>query len=57
MKWWGYLHINGRIQAKRFWKQWEIDEARESDFVVATSYVFDAVDRDDALRQLKEILA
>ena len=54
-KWWGYLHINGSIQAKRFFDNKDIDEARDSDFVLATSWAFDAVNRKDALRQLKEI--
>ena len=54
-KWWGYLHSNGSIQAKRFFDQKDIESARESDFVLAVSWVFDAVNREDALMQLEEI--
>ena len=54
-KWWGYLHVNGSIKAKRFFDHKDIDEARESDFVLAVSWVFNAVNCEDALIQLEEI--
>jgi len=54
-KWWGYLHSNGSIQAKRFLDQKDIDEARNSDFVLAVSRVFNAINRNDALIQLEEM--
>ena len=56
MKWWGYLHINGTVQVKRFFRITDLDDARESDFVLAVTWVFDATDRNDALRQAEEIL-
>jgi len=56
-KWWGYLHSNGSIQAKRFFDQKDIEAARESDFVLAVSWVFNAVNREDALMQLEEIFS
>lgn len=55
-KWWGYLHINGSIQVKRYFDQRDTDEAEESPFVDKVVYPFDAVDRQDALKQAKEIL-
>ena len=56
LKWWGYLHVNGSIQVKRFFDQRDIDEANESDFVQKTTQPFDAVDRNDALKQASGIL-
>ena len=56
MKWWGYLHINGTVQVKRFFRITDLDDARESEFVLAVTWVFDATDREDALRQAEEIL-
>jgi len=54
--WWGYLHVNQSIQVKRFFSDSDIHEARESDFVLAVTWPFGAVDREDALRQAKIIL-
>jgi len=55
-KWYGYLHINGSVQVKRFFSIEDIDEARESDFVQKVTWMFDATDREDAIRQATEIL-
>ena len=59
-KWWGYLHINGSVQVKRVFDQRSYDiarqDAQESDFVIAVTWQFDAIDRADALRQAEEIL-
>lgn len=55
-KWWGYKHVNGEILVKRFWDYGDIDEARRSDFVKSVTWVFDAIDFNDAMRQAKEIL-
>ena len=55
-KWWGYLHINGTNQVKRFFRITDLDDARESDVVLAVTWVVDATGRDDALRQAEEIL-
>lgn len=48
-EWWGYKHTNGTINVKRFWDYQDIDEARESDFVVRVSAVFNARSREEAL--------
>jgi len=48
-KWWGYIHVNGKLQVKRFFDQRDIDEAYESDFVSHVFHPFFAKDREDAL--------
>jgi len=54
MKWWGYKHISGSYQAKRYFEPLDIREARESDFCDQVVGPFEAEDRDDALRQVRE---
>ena len=56
MQWWGYKHTNGTYQAKRFFGQIDLDEAEQSPFVAAVTGPFEAVDRDDAIRQIEEDL-
>jgi hypothetical protein len=53
-QWWGYGHINGNVQVKRFFDQRDLDEARESFFVDRVVEPFLATDREDALRIMKE---
>jgi len=55
-KWYAYLHVNNTIHVKRYFSDWEIEEARESPFVAEVTWLFDAVDFNDAMRQAKEIL-
>jgi hypothetical protein len=52
--WWGYLHINGSIQAKRYFDQQDIDEAHTSPFVARVHGPFPAKNRDNALQILGE---
>jgi hypothetical protein len=47
--WWGYLHENGTVNAKRFFSQGDLDEASESPFVVHIVERFYAKNRDYAL--------
>ncbi len=48
--WWGYLHIKGTIQVKRYWgDKRDIDDARESDFVDIIVFPFPAKDREEAI--------
>jgi hypothetical protein len=54
LKWWGYLHVNGNIQAKRYFSRLDIQEARESEFVRYIYGPFDAMNRDEALDILYE---
>ena len=56
-KWWGYRHVNGDIQVKRFFGDRDIEEARESGFVAATCGPFMAKDRQGALGVAEERLA
>lgn len=51
-KWWGYQHVNGSLQVKRFFDARDLVDAMDSDFVVKVIQVFDATDRADALEKL-----
>ena len=55
-KWWGYKHVNGNLQVKRFFDRRDIDDARESPFCDVVVNPFLASDRDDALEEIKKIL-
>lgn len=48
--WWGYLHTNGSIQAKRYFEPLDIREADESPFCQRTFGPFEASDRDEAIK-------
>lgn len=52
--WWGYKHINGSYQAKRYFDFLDIEEAIESPFVDKWYGPFKALNRDDALKIVKE---
>lgn len=54
LKWWGYLHESGTIQAKRYFSREDISEAETSDFVQETYGPFDADGREDALKILSD---
>lgn len=54
--WWGYRHLNGNIQAKRYFERIDIQEAEESPFCVKVSQPFKAKSREDALSQLKDLV-
>jgi hypothetical protein len=53
-KWWGYIHTNGSVQAKRYFDPLDIQEARESPFVAQVVLPFDAESREDALDYVAE---
>jgi hypothetical protein len=53
-KWWGYKHISGTYQAKRYFDQRDLDNAYESDFVQEIVQPFDAGNRDEALEYIKQ---
>lgn len=55
-RWWGYLHTAGTIQAKRYFSELDIKEAKESPFVQRIIYPFFAEDREDAIEIIKEEL-
>ncbi len=52
-QWWGYRHTNGSLQVKRYFDDRDIQEARESDFVVRTAGPFYANNREEALYVLQ----
>ena len=56
MKWWGYLHTQGTIQAKRFFSDLDTQEAEESPFVQKVIYPFEAENREEAIAHIKKIL-
>ena len=53
--WWGYLHENGSIRAIRFYGRMKMNELKHNAHIVSVQGPFQAVDADDALRQLNEI--
>jgi hypothetical protein len=53
--WWGYKHTSGTYQAKRYFSSLDIVEAEDSPFCEMVVGPFEAEDRDDALRQVKEL--
>jgi len=55
-KWWGYRHINGSLQVKRYFDSRDLDDARDSDFVISYTGPFDASDRDDALLKADKLV-
>lgn len=52
-KWWGYLHISGSLQAKRYFDPLDLDEARESPFIRLVVPPFCAYSRDEALLEVR----
>jgi len=51
--WWGYLHVNGGIQVKRFFSQEDLDDANESPFVKRVFEPFEANSREQAILKVK----
>lgn len=52
--WWGYKHVSGTLQAKRYFDRLDTEEAEQSPFVAQVVYPFPAKDRDEALSYIKE---
>lgn len=52
--WWGYKHISGTYQAKRYFDRLDIQEAMESSFCVQVVGPFEAEDRDEALEIVEQ---
>jgi hypothetical protein len=52
--WWGYKHVNGGYQAKRYFDAKDLVEAENSDFVDIVIYPFPADTREDALEIVEE---
>lgn len=54
--WWGYLHTEGTIQAKRYFEPLDIQEANESPFCEIVVGPFEAIDRVEALFKINELI-
>jgi hypothetical protein len=52
--WWGYKHVSGTYQAKRYFDKQDTDEAEESPFCEQVVYQFTAKSRDEALEYIKK---
>ena len=52
LQWWGYTHINGSPQLKRYFSEQDIIEAKLSEMVMDTRGPVDAENREDAMRKL-----
>lgn len=52
--WWGYKHISGTYQAKRYWDKRDTQEAEESEFCEQVVYPFEAETRDEAIEIVKQ---
>jgi hypothetical protein len=52
--WWGYKHVSGTVQAKRYFDKKDVDEAHESDFVDQVVMPFYAKDREEALDYVRK---
>lgn len=55
-EWWGYKHVSGTYQAKRYFDRLDITEAQESPFCEVVVGPFLAKDREDALEQVKKLI-
>lgn len=51
--WWGYKHVSGTYQAKRYFGPEDISETHESPFVWQVVYPFEADSREEALEYIK----
>ena len=53
IKWWGYVHVDGGVHAKRYFGDpVDLQEARESPFVSQVIQPFEASGRDEAMEIL-----
>lgn len=53
--WWGYKHVHGTYQAKRYFDKRDLQEAYESDFVDQVVGPFEAINRDEALKIVENL--
>lgn len=52
--WWGYKHVSGTYQAKRYFKRDDVLDAYESPFVETVVNQFQAKDRNEAIEYIKK---
>ena len=55
LDWWGYRHLGGTYQVKRYTEPRDVEEASESPFVLHACGPFKAWDREEALRTVKTL--
>lgn len=55
-EWWGYLHVHGSVHVKRYFGKDDIIEANESPFCKKVVGPIMASDREDASKQIIELL-
>lgn len=53
LTWWGYKHVSGTLQAKRYLDKRDLEEAYQSDFVDQVVQPFEASSREEALEHIK----
>lgn len=56
LTWWGYLHVNGTIQPKRYFGPRDIEDALASDFVARVFPPFQANSRSHAIEIIQGII-
>ena len=54
--WYGYKHVNGSYQAKRYFDRRDLTDCQESDFVDSYTQPFEAENREDALAEVEKRL-
>jgi len=54
--WYGYKHINGSYQAKRYFDREDLQDCVESDLVESNTQPFEATNRDDAIKITRQRL-
>lgn len=55
MLWWGYRHVSGTYQVKRYFSKLDVEEAHQSDFCAEVVGPFEASGRDEALKIVKQL--
>jgi hypothetical protein len=55
LPWWGYIHVNGSIQVKRYFSHLDLQEASESPFVERVYGHFHAGSREEAIHHIKKL--
>ena len=53
LQWWGYVHQNGSLQLKRYFSPLDIQEAKESPFVLEVFGPWEADNREKATEKLR----
>ena len=51
--WWGYKYTSGTYQAKRYFDDRDLDDARDSPFCEKVVPPFEAANREEALEKVK----